>query len=48
MAEKVIEQYKDVYPELEENREKILSELNLEEERFQATIRQGMKSLKSW
>ena len=43
VAEKVIEQYKDVYPELEENREKILSELNLEEERFQKTIKQGMK-----
>lgn len=39
----VIEQYKKYYPELETNREKILSELNLEEQRFRKTITQGMK-----
>ncbi len=43
IAEQVIDQYKAVYPELEQNREKIISELNLEEERFQKTIKQGMK-----
>jgi len=43
IAEQVVQQYKAVYPELEENREKILSELNLEEERFQRTIKQGLR-----
>ena len=43
IAETVIEQYKDVYPELLDNREKILTEISLEEERFSKTINQGMK-----
>ncbi len=43
VAEKVIGQYQAVYPELKENREKILNELNMEEERFQKTIKQGLK-----
>ena len=43
IAEQVIGQYGEVYPELRANRERILSELNLEEERFQKTIKQGMK-----
>lgn len=43
IAEQVISQYGEVYPELQANRERILSELNLEEERFQKTIKQGMK-----
>ena len=43
ISRQVIEQYKKYYPELESNSEKILSELNLEEERFRKTINQGMK-----
>ena len=43
IAGQVIDQYKDVYEELERNREKILSELALEESRFQKTIADGMK-----
>lgn len=43
ISEQVIDQYKAVYPELEDNREKIISELSKEEERFQKTIKQGMK-----
>ncbi|MBQ9941748.1 MAG: alanine--tRNA ligase, partial [Christensenellaceae bacterium] len=43
IAEQVIDQYKEIYPELEQNREKIISEINLEEGRFQKTIKQGMK-----
>jgi alanyl-tRNA synthetase len=39
----VIAQYKDVYPELGRNEAHIIRELNLEEERFQRTIRQGLK-----
>ncbi|MGI5849069.1 MAG: alanine--tRNA ligase [Christensenellales bacterium] len=43
IAKSVISQYKDVYPELKKNESHIVSELNLEEERFQRTIRQGLK-----
>ncbi len=38
-----IEKYKDVYPELERNREKIADELNREEEKFNKTLQQGLK-----
>lgn len=37
----VVELYKDVYPELEKNRNTILSELTLEEERFLRTLQKG-------
>ena len=38
-----IEKYADVYPELVENREKILSELKKEEEKFSRTLKSGLK-----
>ncbi len=43
VAEVVIEKYKKVYPELEKNRDKILAELNKEEEKFRKTLAQGLK-----
>ncbi len=43
IAEKVIEQYGKVYPELVRNQGKILREISLEEDRFAHTIHQGMK-----
>ncbi|MGI6175414.1 MAG: alanine--tRNA ligase [Christensenellales bacterium] len=43
IAEPVIAQYEDVYTELRQNRDKILSELRMEEERFQRTLKQGMR-----
>ena len=43
VAEAVIAQYGDVYPELIENREKITSELSKEESRFQKALRNGTK-----
>ncbi len=43
VAQAVIDQYKDVYPELGQNQNRIISELNLEEERFTRTITQGLK-----
>ena len=43
IAKIIIDQYKDVYPELGRNADRIIRELNLEEERFQRTIRQGLK-----
>ena len=39
----MIAQYKHVYPELAQNQQRILSELNLEEERFQRTLKQGLR-----
>ncbi len=45
VAEDVIKKYGDVYPELKENREKILSEIAEEQERFSRTLDQGMKEL---
>jgi alanyl-tRNA synthetase len=43
IATAVIKKYKDVYPELGRNEQRIITEFNLEEERFQRTIKQGLK-----
>ncbi|MGE5496232.1 MAG: alanine--tRNA ligase [Burkholderiales bacterium] len=43
IAKVIVDQYKDTYPELGRNEKHIITELNLEEERFQRTIRQGLK-----
>ena len=43
IASAVIEQYKSAYPELIDNENQILDELDKEEQRFQRTIRQGLK-----
>ena len=43
IASAVIDQYGDMYPELEENREKVLSELKREENRFADTLKKGIK-----
>ena len=43
IAKVVVNQYKDVYPELKRNEEFIIAQLILEEERFQKTLKQGMK-----
>lgn len=47
VAEVVIEIYKDTYPELETNREKIISELNKEEIKFGKTLEKGIKEYQS-
>lgn len=39
----VIEKYKKIYPELEQNRDKIIAELDKEEEKFRRTLTQGLK-----
>ena len=41
IAQVIIDQYKDVYPELERNGAHILEQLKLEEERFQRTLKKG-------
>ncbi len=43
VAEAVIEEYKDVYTELEQNHDRIIKEINVEEERFEKTLSNGMK-----
>ena len=43
IAEVIVNQYSAVYPELERNRAHILEQFELEEERFQRTLRQGMR-----
>ena len=43
VAEAVIEEYKDVYPELEINRDRIVNEITAEEERFERTLQGGIK-----
>ena len=42
IAQVIIDQYKDVYPELERNAAHILEQLKLEEERFQRTLKKGV------
>ena len=43
LAEIVIDNYKHVYPELEKNRETVITELVAEEERFEKTLHSGQK-----
>ena len=43
LAEVYIAQYKDIYPEIGENAEKILSELEKEVARFSSVLQQGLK-----
>ena len=43
IAQVVIDQYREVYPELVENSAFVLEQFQLEEERFQRTLRQGQK-----
>ncbi len=43
VAEAVIEEYKDVYPELEINRDRIVNEITAEVERFERTLQGGIK-----
>ena len=43
IAETIIDEYKHVYPELEQNRERVLQELLAEETRFGKTLDEGKK-----
>ena len=45
VAEKVINNYGDAYPELSKNRKAILDNITLEEERFQSTVERGLAYL---
>ncbi|MCK5022035.1 MAG: alanine--tRNA ligase [Candidatus Pacebacteria bacterium] len=48
VAEKVIEEYKDVYPELERNKVFIQDSLVKEEYKFSQTLEKGLKELEKW
>lgn len=43
LASRVVDIYKDIYPELSNNKEKILDELNKEKEKFEKTLVHGLK-----
>ena len=43
IAQVIIDEYQDVYPELGRNAAFILEQLNLEEDRFQKTVSQGLR-----
>ena len=43
IAKVVVKQYEDVYPELKRNEAFVIEQLGLEEERFQRTLKQGMR-----
>ncbi len=43
VAETIIDEYKDAYPELLQNRDRVINEINAEEERFEKTLKAGMK-----
>ena len=43
MGEIIIAEYGDAYPELQQNKEKVLAELQKEEEKFRTTLEQGIK-----
>lgn len=45
IAGTVIENYRQVYPELEKNRDHVITQLTAEEERFEETLHRGMKEL---
>jgi len=46
IAEVVISEYKDVYPELDRKRDKVIEELNKEEIKFRITLEKGLKKIK--
>jgi alanyl-tRNA synthetase len=46
IAETVIEEYKEAYPELEKEKAKILEELAAEEAKFRTTLEKGLKKIK--
>ncbi len=46
IAETYIADYGDVYPELTQNRDKIIDELKKEEEKFQTTLENGLREMK--
>ncbi|HDQ22610.1 MAG TPA: alanine--tRNA ligase [Candidatus Uhrbacteria bacterium] len=48
IAELVIEMYKNAYPEVKKNKDFIINQLVLEEEKFAKTIEEGLKEFNKW
>ncbi len=46
LGEIVVQMYDDVYPELVQNRERIITELQKEEAKFQRTLEQGLREMR--
>ncbi|MDI6778443.1 MAG: alanine--tRNA ligase [Patescibacteria group bacterium] len=46
IAEAVVDMYKDIYPELEKEKDKIIEELDKEEVKFRQTLEKGLKKIK--
>jgi len=46
IAEVIISEYKEIYPELEREKDKIIEELNKEEMKFRQTLEKGLKKIK--
>ncbi len=45
IAEKVVELFRDAYPELEKNRDRIIGELDAEEDKFMRTLQNGLREV---
>ncbi len=45
IAEKVIELFRDAYPELEKNRDRVIGELDAEEDKFMRTLQNGLREV---
>ncbi len=45
IAEKVIELFRDAYPELEKHRDRIIGELDAEEDKFMRTLQNGLREV---
>ena len=43
LAEVIMKEYEDVYPELKTNHDRVISEINTEEARFEKTLQSGIK-----
>ena len=43
IAEKFVEKYKNIYPELKQNEQRIITELNKEEDKFSKALEDGLK-----
>ncbi len=48
LSQSFIEVYQDFYPELKENRDKIVNILNLEEKKFNTTLKRGLKEIEKY
>ncbi len=48
LVDTIIASYKEAYPELEKNKDKIIKTIRMEEERFKVTLDRGYKLIEEW